>query len=164
MAQRPVIANAGGLPPMRPKLTPASGSTSSTGFQNVEGDSSRALQRAAGDFTTWKVREGLVVSAALPMWSGNDASIPPEVQQALTQQMPVSTIAYAFIRRYAQRKSNECVMVLLEDITQYERITAVSSRLKWAKAICASVQVSDHERLKQEPIIHSDKPHSYRDQ
>lgn len=83
------------------------------------------------------------MSAAMTPSTITDTNLPPEVQMALTQQMPVSTIAYAFVRRFAQRKGNECVMVLLEDITQYERITAIGSRLKWAKAICASVQVSD---------------------
>jgi serine/threonine protein kinase len=52
---------------------------------------------------------------------------------------PISTIAYAFVRRFAARKGNEAVMVLLEDITQFERIGAPQSRLKWARAIVASV-------------------------
>ena len=52
----------------------------------------------------------------------------------------IDVIMYLFLRRWLMSRGQEALAACLEDIAQYEEIRAPASRLKWARAIIASVE------------------------
>ena len=99
-------------------------------------DSDALLFPSSGTITTPSVTKVSLPNKNITSnYYDNSHDIYPNINNA-----EMNVIQYYFFRRYLINQTQEAIAAALEDIVQYKLITAPASRLKWARAIIASIE------------------------